>query len=175
MTLKEFISDENLAKENPFENCNVIEKITYSDYVQMTKYIAAGVFDEETGKYRPLSRILITRIAELGVILGLEDLDGCNNAEDVDELFNKVVCSDLYDKFRKKIVSKIAPGFNAVESGMNRFIDYKLELMSKADGSEEKILNTLIALLSSESFANLLEQIPVDDVEKVADMDEVHS
>ena len=81
MTLKEFMSKENMEKDNPFEGCEVLEKIKYSDYVNMTRAAVAALFKEDDNSFRPLSREMMVRFAVMTVVLNLTEIDGYDDID----------------------------------------------------------------------------------------------
>lgn len=166
MTLKEFMSKENMEKDNPFEGCEVLEKIKYSDYVNMTRAAVAALFKEDDNSFRPLSREMMVRFAVMTVVLNLTEIDGYN---DINTLFDTLICSDFYDRFYNEVALKVAPNMDAVVQGINSYIDYRVKFTMQSNNTDAKVLDTLIGLLGSESFMQLLEQIPVDESEAVTE------
>ena len=169
MTLKDFMSKENMEKDNPFEGCNVKDKIKYGDYVDMTRLAAAGLFKEDDGSFRPLSRELMIRLAIVEIMLGLTEPE---NFTDVDILFDVLICSDFYDRFYNEVALKVAPGMDNVVKGINEFIDYKIKVNMQSNNTDGKVLDTLVGLLGNESFLQILEQIPLDEPEAVTEDNE---
>lgn len=167
MTLKEFMSKENMEKDNPFEGCEVLEKIKYSDYVNMTKAAVAALFNEEDNSFRPLSREMMVRFAVMTIMLNLTNED--NEYKDIDELFDTLICSDFYNRFYNEVALKVAPNMDMVVKGINDYIDHRVKYTMQSNNTDAKVLDTLIGLLGSESFMQLLEQIPIDESEAVTE------
>ena len=162
MTLKEFMSKENMEKDNPFEGCEVLEKIKYSDYVNMTKAAVAALFNEEEDFTE-----MMVRFAVMTVMLNLTNDD--NEYSDIDELFDALICSDFYNRFYNEVALKVAPNMDMVVKGINDYIDHRVKYTMQSNNTDAKVLDTLIGLLGSESFMQLLEQIPIDESEAVTE------
>lgn len=169
MTITEFISTENINKENPFENCTPIKRIGLNEYIDIAEAAINIAFNTETGKYRPLFREMAVRVAIISRILDLE----IDEDYDVDRLFEVVMTSGIYTRFFEEIALKIAPDMYSIEDGIHEYIDDKIEqLRIGGKNLDEKIIDTLINLLNNEAFQTIIEQITIDDTEKATETNE---
>lgn len=162
MTIMEFISKENIGKENPFEDCEIKTAITIGDYANMVKIAESIIFDAENGTYRMLFKEMGIRIGVIATILDL----GMDEDYDIDKIFEAIICSDLYVVFCR-VVSKTIPGISSVIKCVREYIDDKItSVRLNKRNTEEEVLNTLIKLLNNEAFQSILEQIAVGESEE---------
>lgn len=161
MKISEFVSKENLAQKNPFEKCAKIERITMNDYMSMATAAEKIIFNEENNLYRALFREFAVRLSVMTVMLGLEMDEG---DYEIDDVFQAVMCSGIWNKFVKNVAEKIAPDFMAIINGINTYLDDEVE-KNRAGTRKmvEEVVNTLVTLVESDAFQQMLEGIEVTD------------
>lgn len=157
MTINEFVSKENLAQKNPFDKCAIIDRITINDYMAIATAAEKIIFNEETNLYRALFRDFAVRLSAMSVVLGLEMNDG---DYELDDVFQAVMCSGIWNKFVKNVAEKVAPDFTAIINSVNVYLDDEVE-KNRAGTRKlvEEVVNTLAALVESEGFQQMLETI----------------
>ena len=170
MNIKEFVSKENLAQKNPFEKCEIIERITMNDYMAMATAAEKVVFNEETNLYRALFREFAVRLSTMSVVLNLEMEDGEYELEDV---FQAIMCSGIWNKFVKNVAEKVAPDFAAIVNGINTYLDDEVE-KNRAGTRKlvEEVVNTLVTLVESDAFQQMLESIEATDGSNIIEVKE---
>lgn len=170
MNINEFVSKENLAQKNPFEKCAIIDHIGINDYMAIATAAEKIIFNEETNLYRALFREFAVRLSAMSVMLGLE-----MNDEDyeLDDVFQAVMCSGIWNKFVKNVAEKVAPDFAAVINGVNIYLDDEVE-KNRAGTRKlvEEVVNTLVTLVESEGFQQMLDTIEAEEKGKVAEVKE---
>lgn len=171
MNITEFIAIENLKSKTPFEKCAKIERITMNDYMSMATAAEKIIFNEENNLYRALFREFAVRLSVMTVMLGLEMDEG---DYEIDDVFQAVMCSGIWNKFVKNVAEKIAPDFVAIINGINTYLDDEVE-KNRAGTRKmvEEVVNTLVTLVESEGFQQMLEGIEVADEDKKGEISEV--
>lgn len=161
MTINEFIAKENLDKENPFEGCNIIEKFGINEYTAVASAAEKIIFNEETNLYRALFREFAVRLSIMNVVLNIEM---SNDEYELDDVFQAIMCSGLWQKFYKLVGEKVIPDFASIIKGINTYLDDEVE-KNRAGTRKlvEEVANTLVALVESESFQKMLETIEVEE------------
>lgn len=171
MKISEFVSKENLAQKNPFEKCAKIERITMNDYMSMATAAEKIIFNEKNNLYRALFREFAVRVSAMTVMLGLE----MNEDEyEIDDVFQAVMCSGIWNKFVKNVAEKIAPDFVAIINGINTYLDDEVEKNRVGTRKMvEEVVNTLVTLVESDGFQQMLEGIEVADEDEKGKISEV--
>ena len=171
MKISEFVSKENLAQKNPFDKCAKIERITMNDYMSMATAAEKIIFNEKNNLYRALFREFAVRVSAMTVMLGLE----MNEDEyEIDDVFQAVMCSGIWNKFVKNVAEKIAPDFVAIINGINTYLDDEVEKNRVGTRKMvEEVVNTLVTLVESDGFQQMLEGIEVADEDEKGKISEV--
>lgn len=94
MTVKEFFSEENIAKSNPFEGLEVKQRITMDEYKEINDLVASFTFNERN-EYMPLVKDFAFKFWTMVIYLGLDAAE----MSEVDTVFGYINCTDIYDKF----------------------------------------------------------------------------
>lgn len=166
MTINEFITKENLAKKNQFEDCEIIKKFGMNEYMNVAVAAEKILFNEETNLYRALFREFAVRLSVMSTMLNLEMSD----EYELGDVFEVVMCSGIWDKFINNVAKKVVPDIISIIAGVNTYLDDEVEKNRLGTRKfAEEVLNTLVTLLDSEGFQKLLETIDVEEVEGQAE------
>lgn len=151
MELRDFVSVENMSKENPFEGCNVVKKIGVREYTDIVNSAMRIAFNLETNTPRILFYDFAVKFSIMSYSLGLE-----MNDYDIDEVFSAIMTSDIYEKFLDYMSSN---GINMleIEIAVYKYIDNELENYRIKQTTDERIMNTVMKLFENEAFQNLIE------------------
>lgn len=163
MKIMEFISNENLKKKNPFEDCQIIERVDTETYQNIINSAMVIAFNLDTNEPRTMFYDFAVRFSILGNVLNLDISE-----YDIDEVFSVIMTTDIYDRFVIYMDQENGINVYMIEKAVYHYIDEETENSRIMKSTDERIMNTMIRLFENKAFQDLIEQYAnVSDTEEV--------
>lgn len=119
MTVKEFFSEENIAKSNPFEGVEIKQRITMDEYKEIADLVMSFVFNDND-EYMPLTKNFSFKFWIMVYYLGLD----ASEMPETGLAFTIINCTSIYDRFISRL--EYPEQINNIKSSIEDFIGYSV-------------------------------------------------
>lgn len=152
MTVKEFFSEENIAKSNPFEGVEIKQRITMDEYKEISDLVVSFMFNDKD-EYMPLTKDFSFKFWVMVYYLNLD----ASEIPETNKAFTIINCTDVFDEFILKL--DYPNQINNIKSSIDNFVDYCVSnnlilnqllirardilLTLSSDGTIEKLVETI--------------------------------
>lgn len=117
MTVKEFFSEKNAAKSNPFEGLEVKQKITMDEYKNINDLVSSFIFNDKD-EYMPLTKEFAFKFWVMIVYLNLD----ASELPEVSVAFEYINCTDIYERFISQL--DYPAQIDNLKSSINDYVSY---------------------------------------------------
>ena len=117
MTVKEFFSEENIAKSNPFEGLEVKQKITMDEYKEISDLVVSLMFNDKD-EYMPLTKDFSFKFWVMVYYLNLD----ASEMPETSKAFTIINCTNIFDEFVSKL--DYPSQISNIKSSIDNFVDY---------------------------------------------------
>lgn len=117
MTVKEFFSEENIAKSNPFEGLEIKQRVTMDEYKEISDLVVSFTFNDKE-EYMPLTKDFSFKFWTMVYYLSLD----ASEMPETSEAFTLINCTDIFDEFISKL--EYPTQIDNLKSSIDDFTDY---------------------------------------------------
>ena len=155
MTVKEFFSKENIAKDDPFDNIELKQEVTMDEYKVITDSIMAFIFNEKN-EYMPLIKDFAFKF---WTIVIYADLDAVEMPE-TSEVFAVINCTNIFERFIDKLnyPSQIMNLRNTIDDCVNYYTSSQIMVRDIITRLEDVVTT----LSSGDSIEKIIEKIKTE-------------
>lgn len=159
MTVKEFFSEKNMTKSNPFEGLEVKQRITMDEYKNINDLVASCIFNDKN-EYMPLTKDFAFKFWTMVVYL---DLDA-SELPDVNVAFEYINCTDVFDAFIRLI--NYNKQIDNLKSSINDYTSYCVSNNILLQEVITRAKDILITLSNEETIGKFIEMIGIELLDK---------